>query len=109
MNLPFFSDMTVKGGGYLSIEDAMGSTTDTYLEDGFFDFLNEVFNQHCYDYDAPRLWYDFTRTLLYDHLGYVRFVETLCSGHSFQCKEFTQMICFELFGWLMHNNNRRRI
>lgn len=50
--LPFFSDKTVTGGGYLSVEDALGSTTNTYLEEGFFDFLNEVVNQHCYNYYA---------------------------------------------------------
>lgn len=44
-----FSDMTFKGGGNLFIEDAQGSTSCTYLEDGFFEFLNKVCFEHCSD------------------------------------------------------------
>lgn len=36
--------MTGKQGGYLSIEDAEGSLKTTYLEDGFLDFLDKVYN-----------------------------------------------------------------
>jgi predicted DNA-binding ribbon-helix-helix protein len=38
--------MTFKGGGYLLIEDAHGCTRSTFLETGFFDFLNEVLDEH---------------------------------------------------------------
>lgn len=31
-----------RGGGYLLIEDSEGSSTSTYLKDGFFDFLSKV-------------------------------------------------------------------
>lgn len=34
--------MTSKGGGYVSIEDAQGSTIKTFLEDGFLDSLKKV-------------------------------------------------------------------
>lgn len=40
----FFSDMAFKGGGYLSIENAQGSTRNMFLEKGFLDFLNQVLN-----------------------------------------------------------------
>lgn len=36
--------MSFKHGGYLAVEDVQGSTTSTFLEDGFFDFLDKVFN-----------------------------------------------------------------
>lgn len=38
--------MTLKGGGYLLIEDAHGCTRSTFLEEGFLDFLNEVLDEH---------------------------------------------------------------
>lgn len=41
-NLTFFSDRTCKGGGHLSVEDASGHVNNTFLEDGFFDYLNKV-------------------------------------------------------------------
>lgn len=37
-----FSDMTTKGGGYVSVEDAQGSTIKTFLEEGFLDSLKKV-------------------------------------------------------------------
>lgn len=37
-----FSDMTTKGGGYVSVEDAQGSTIKKFLEDGFLDTLKKV-------------------------------------------------------------------
>lgn len=36
------SDRTCKGGGHLSVEDATGHVNCTFLEDGFFDYLNKV-------------------------------------------------------------------
>lgn len=35
------SDMSAKGG-HLSLQNDHGSTTETFLEDGFLDFLNKV-------------------------------------------------------------------
>ncbi|KAL2526435.1 Aminodeoxychorismate synthase [Abeliophyllum distichum] len=43
------SDMTLKGGGYLSIEGAKGSIRSTFLEDGFFNFLNKELQSFQYD------------------------------------------------------------
>lgn len=39
-----FSDVKFNSGGHLLIEDAQGSIERTYLEDGFFEFLDKVFN-----------------------------------------------------------------
>ncbi|GFP82826.1 aminodeoxychorismate synthase chloroplastic [Phtheirospermum japonicum] len=36
------NDMAFNHGGHLSIEDADGNITTNYLEDGFFDFLNQL-------------------------------------------------------------------
>lgn len=41
----FFSDTTLKAGGYLTIEDAQGSTVETFLGEGFLDFLKKVFDK----------------------------------------------------------------
>lgn len=40
------SDLTSNHGGYLSIEDGEGSTETSYLEYGFFDFLNKVTSEN---------------------------------------------------------------
>ncbi|KAG8390640.1 hypothetical protein BUALT_Bualt01G0104700 [Buddleja alternifolia] len=54
------SDMSANGGGYLSSEDAEGSITNTYLKDGFFDFLNQELQSICYDAtDYEGLPFDF--------------------------------------------------
>uniref|UniRef100_A0A5B7BJG5 aminodeoxychorismate synthase n=1 Tax=Davidia involucrata TaxID=16924 RepID=A0A5B7BJG5_DAVIN len=54
------SDRTFKGGGYLSIEDAQGATTSTFLEDGFLDFLNKELQSFCYEEkDYEGLPFDF--------------------------------------------------
>ncbi|KAI8539188.1 hypothetical protein RHMOL_Rhmol09G0161900 [Rhododendron molle] len=54
------SDMTFKGGGDLFIEDALGSTSCTYLEDGFFEFLNKELQSFCYEEkDFDGLPFDF--------------------------------------------------
>lgn len=36
------SNTTSSHGGYLSVGDSDGSVTETYLQEGFFDFLNQV-------------------------------------------------------------------
>ncbi|XP_059635092.1 aminodeoxychorismate synthase, chloroplastic isoform X3 [Cornus florida] len=54
------SDVTFKGGGYLLIEDAQGTTRSTCLEDGFFDFLSKELQSFCYDEkDYEGLPFDF--------------------------------------------------
>ncbi|KAI3470453.1 hypothetical protein Pfo_027116 [Paulownia fortunei] len=54
------SDMAFNHGGYLSIEDAEGSIRSAYLEDGFFDFLNQELQSFCYDAaDYEGLPFDF--------------------------------------------------
>lgn len=40
--LCIFRDEAYKGGGYLTVEDASGYVQTSYLEDGFFDYLNKV-------------------------------------------------------------------
>lgn len=37
-----FSDTTLKGRGLLSVQDALGSTKRSFLEEGFLDFLKQV-------------------------------------------------------------------
>lgn len=39
----FYSDVASKHGGQLLIEDAEGSITSTFLEEGFLEYLNKVF------------------------------------------------------------------
>lgn len=46
MCLSFYSDMSFKGGGYLSIEDSHGSPRSIFLEEGFLDYLNKVLHEH---------------------------------------------------------------
>ncbi|XP_073274671.1 aminodeoxychorismate synthase, chloroplastic-like isoform X1 [Primulina huaijiensis] len=54
------SDASYKGGGSLLIEDAEGCTSTTFLEDGFFDFLNKELQSFCYDAsDYEGLPFDF--------------------------------------------------
>ncbi|KAK6137958.1 hypothetical protein DH2020_028301 [Rehmannia glutinosa] len=53
-------DMASNHGGHLSIEDADGNITSTYLEDGFFDFLNQELQSFRYDVaDYEGLPFDF--------------------------------------------------
>lgn len=44
------SDMAFNEGGLLSIEDAEGSNRSTYLEDGFFNFLDQVIQNVMFKY-----------------------------------------------------------
>ncbi|KAH6763597.1 para-aminobenzoate synthase family protein [Perilla frutescens var. hirtella] len=54
------SDVAFSHGGDLSIEDSEGSLTNTYLEKGFFDFLNQELESFCYDAaDFEGLPFDF--------------------------------------------------
>nr|AHA43412.1 para-aminobenzoate synthase [Solanum nigrum] len=54
------SDRTCKGGGHLSVEDANGHVNCTFLEDGFFDYLNKELLSFCFDEkDYEGLPFDF--------------------------------------------------
>ncbi|PHU00632.1 Aminodeoxychorismate synthase, chloroplastic [Capsicum chinense] len=54
------SDRTCKGGGHLSVEDASGHVNNTFLEDGFFDYLNKELLSFCFDEkDYEGLPFDF--------------------------------------------------
>ncbi|XP_055806324.1 aminodeoxychorismate synthase, chloroplastic [Solanum dulcamara] len=54
------SDRTCKGGGHLSVEDANGHVNSTFLEDGFFDYLNKELLSFCFDEnDYEGLPFDF--------------------------------------------------
>ncbi|PHT31987.1 Aminodeoxychorismate synthase, chloroplastic [Capsicum baccatum] len=54
------NDRTCKGGGHLSVEDASGHVNNTFLEDGFFDYLNKELLSFCFDEkDYEGLPFDF--------------------------------------------------
>ncbi|KAL3520683.1 hypothetical protein ACH5RR_018832 [Cinchona calisaya] len=62
------SDVALKSGGYLSIEDAQGAIQSIFLEDGFFDFLNKELHSFHYDKkDFEGLPFDF-------HGGYIGYI-----------------------------------
>ncbi|KAL1542471.1 aminodeoxychorismate synthase [Salvia divinorum] len=55
-----YSNTTSGQGGYLSVGDSDGSVTNTYLQKGFFDFLNQELESICYDAaDFDGLPFDF--------------------------------------------------
>ncbi|XP_059308298.1 aminodeoxychorismate synthase, chloroplastic [Lycium ferocissimum] len=54
------SGSTCKGGGHLSVEDANGLVKSTFLENGFFDYLNKELLSFCFDEkDYEGLPFDF--------------------------------------------------
>ncbi|GFZ18511.1 para-aminobenzoate (PABA) synthase family protein [Actinidia rufa] len=86
------SDKTLKGGGYLLIEDAQGSTSSTYLEDGFFDFLNEELQSFCYEEkDFEGLPFDFYG----GYIGYIGYdLKVECGMASNHHRSRTPDACF---------------
>lgn len=52
--LYIFSDITCKGGD-LSVEDANGHVKTTFLEDGFFDYMNKVVSDDFFQYVSLKL------------------------------------------------------
>lgn len=70
------SAMSFKRGGYLSTVDVHGSTTATFLEDGFFDFLNKELQSYNYEEkDYEGLPFDFYGGYI-GYLGYGLKVES---------------------------------
>lgn len=69
-----FSDATYKGGGNLLIEDAEGCTSTTFLEDGFFDFLNTVMygNMIIIYYHVKMYQHGQKMTIMYQHICLIR-------------------------------------
>lgn len=62
------SDMSFKGGGYLSIEDSHGSPRSIFLEEGFLDYLNkELLSFRYEEKDYEGLPFDF-------HGGYIGYI-----------------------------------
>ncbi|XP_057482403.1 aminodeoxychorismate synthase, chloroplastic isoform X2 [Actinidia eriantha] len=86
------SDKTLKGGGYLLIEDAQGSTSSTYLEDGFLDFLNEELQSFCYEEkDFEGLPFDFYG----GYIGYIGYdLKVECGMASNHHRSRTPDACF---------------
>ncbi|XP_058182816.1 aminodeoxychorismate synthase, chloroplastic isoform X4 [Rhododendron vialii] len=86
------SDMTFKGGGNLFIEDAQGSTSCTYLEDGFFEFLNKELQSFSYEEkDFDGLPFDFYG----GYIGYIGYnLKVECGVASNSHKSRTPDACF---------------
>ncbi|XAR65404.1 Aminodeoxychorismate synthase [Bertholletia excelsa] len=86
------SDMTSGVGGYLLTEDAQGSTTSTYLEDGFFNFLKKELQLICYDEkDFEGLPFDFYG----GYIGYIGYdLKVECGMASNRHMSRTPDACF---------------
>ncbi|CAA0825362.1 Aminodeoxychorismate synthase- chloroplastic [Striga hermonthica] len=73
-------DMAFNHGGHLSSEDADGNITRSYLEDGFFNFLNKELQSFQYDSaDYEGLPFDFYGGFI-GYIGYDLKVE--CGAHT---------------------------
>ncbi|KAA8534355.1 hypothetical protein F0562_031894 [Nyssa sinensis] len=85
------SDMTFKGG-YISIEDAQGSSKSTFLEDGFLDFLNKELQSFCYEEkDYEGLPFDFYG----GYIGYIGYdLKVECGMTSNRHKSMAPDACF---------------
>ncbi|KAL8519428.1 hypothetical protein ACS0TY_010387 [Phlomoides rotata] len=76
------SDMAFNLGGLLSIEDAEGSIKSTYIEDGFFNFLNQELHSFRYDAtDYEGLPFDFYG----GYIGYIGYDLKVECGASSNC------------------------
>ncbi|KAL5733477.1 hypothetical protein ACOSQ2_033169 [Xanthoceras sorbifolium] len=86
------SDMNFKSGGHLLIEDARGSTKSSFLEEGFFDFLNKELLSFAYDEkDYEGLPFDFYG----GYIGYIGYnLKVECGVPSNRHKSKTPDACF---------------
>ncbi|PON45005.1 Para-aminobenzoate synthase, component I [Trema orientale] len=86
------SDTTLKGGGYLTIEDAQGSTVEKFLEEGFLDFLKRELLLFRYDEeDYEGLPFEF----LGGYIGYIGYnLKVECGVVSNRHKSRTPDACF---------------
>ncbi|KAK8954245.1 hypothetical protein KSP39_PZI002489 [Platanthera zijinensis] len=86
------SEMTIKAGGHLSIQDSLGSVKTKFLEDGLFDFLNKELNSFHYDKeDFKDLPFDFCGGFI-GFIGYDLKIECGATFNSF--KSTTPDACF---------------
>nr|GMC72957.1 Aminodeoxychorismate synthase, chloroplastic [Ipomoea batatas] len=85
-------DEAYKGGGYLTVEDASGYVQTSYLEDGFFDYLNKELGSFCYDEkDYEGLPFDFYG----GYIGYIGYdLKVECGMTTNRHKSRTPDACF---------------
>ncbi|KAM1253035.1 hypothetical protein ACFX2J_040972 [Malus domestica] len=86
------SDTTLKGSGFLSVEDAQGSNRSTFLEEGFLDFLEkELLSFRYNEKDYEGLPFEF-------HGGYIGYMgyslKFECGASSNYHKSRTPDACF---------------
>lgn len=86
------SEVTSTSGGHISIENAQGLSTTTFLEDGFFDFMNKELQSIHYDEkDYEGLPFEFYGGYV-GYLGYGLKVE--CGAEYNRHKAKTPDACF---------------
>lgn len=86
------SEVTSTSGGHISIENAQGLSTTTFLEDGFFDFMNKELQSIHYDgKDYEGLPFEFYGGYV-GYLGYGLKVE--CGAEYNRHKAKTPDACF---------------
>ncbi|XP_050210164.1 aminodeoxychorismate synthase, chloroplastic [Mercurialis annua] len=90
--LSYQSNMALNDGGYISIEDSRGSSRSMYLEEGFFDFLNQELLSFQYDEkDFEGLPFDFYG----GYIGYIGYnLKVECGMSSNYHKSTTPDACF---------------
>ncbi|KAL4567539.1 hypothetical protein LXL04_023126 [Taraxacum kok-saghyz] len=100
------SEITSTSGGHISIENAQGLSTTTFLEDGFFHFMNKELQSIRYDEkDYQGLPFDFYGGYV-GYLGYGLKVE--CGAQYNRHKAKTPDACFFFADNLLaidHSNN----
>ncbi|XP_057809332.1 aminodeoxychorismate synthase, chloroplastic [Salvia miltiorrhiza] len=84
-------DTSFTHGGYMSVEDREGSITNTYLQKGFFDFLDQELKSICYDAaDFDGLPFDFYG----GYIGYIGYdLKVECGASLSRHKSSTPDAC----------------